>query len=59
MPRLDGTGLEGKGTQTGRKIGRCIDMPDEERLKIPGKGLGKKRKSGGGTGEGKRLKSGL
>jgi len=59
MPRLDGTGPEGKGPQTGRKLGKCNEMPDEEKLKKLGKGMGKKRKSGGGEGEGKRLKSGL
>ncbi len=59
MARLDATGPEGKGPQTGRKLGKCINMPDEEKLKKLGKGMGEKRKSGGGTGKGKRLKSGL
>lgn len=59
MSRLDGTGPEGKGPQTGRELGKCTKMPNEEKLKKLGKGMGKKCKSGGGEGEGKRLKSGL
>jgi hypothetical protein len=59
MPRLDGTGPEGKGPDTGRRIGKCCDLSDREKLKKLGKGMGKKRKSGGGEGEGKRLRSGL
>lgn len=58
MPRLNGTGPEGKGPRTGRKLGQCDDSPDEEKLKSLGKGLGKKRRSGGGKGRGKRLQSG-
>jgi hypothetical protein len=56
MPRLDGTGPEGKGEKTGRKLGECSDLPDEEKLQKLGKGLAKKRHAGGGQGKGKRLK---
>jgi len=59
MPRLDGTGPEGQGPQTGRKLGSCSELSEEEKLLKLGKGMGKKRKSGGGQGRGKRLKSGL
>lgn len=59
MPKLDGTGPEGKGSGTGRKLGKCSKVPDEEKLKRLGKGMGKKRQSGGDSGMGKRLKSGL
>lgn len=59
MPQLDGTGPEKKGTQTGRGLGKCRDVPKEEALEKLGKGMGLRRKSGGGQGEGKRLKSGL
>jgi hypothetical protein len=34
-------------------------LSDEEKLQKLGKGMGKKRKSDGGKGKGKRLKSGL
>ena len=59
MPQLDGAGPEKKGTQTGRGLGRCKSVPVEEALEKLGKGLGLRRKTGGGQGEGKRLKSGL
>lgn len=59
MPRLDGTGPVGKGSGTGRNLGRCSNATDSEKLQRLGKGMGKKRNSGGGQGQGKRLKSGL
>jgi len=59
MPRLNGAGPEGQGHQTGRKIGKCSELTDEEKLLKLGKGIGKRRKFGGGQGQGKRLKSGL
>jgi hypothetical protein len=58
MPKLDGTGPDGQGSGTGRKLGKCSDLPDEQKLQKLGKGMGKKRKSGGGEGKEKRLKSG-
>ena len=57
MPRLNHTGPEGKGPGSGRKLGECMKTPDKEKLEKLGKGLGLKRKSGGGSGSGKRLKS--
>lgn len=59
MPRLDGTGPEGEGSQSGRKLGKCRELTAEEKLQALGKGVGQKRNSGGGKGKGKRLKSGL
>lgn len=59
MPQLDGTGPDGKGSRSGRKLGKCNDLPPDEKLKKLGKGMGKKRNSGGGQGKGRRLKSGL
>jgi hypothetical protein len=56
MPKMDGTGPEGKGAETGRKLGDCNQLTDEEKASKLGKGLGKKRHSGGGQGKGKRLK---
>lgn len=58
MPKLDGTGPEGKGSRSGRKLGNCSTATEEEKLQKLGKGLAKKRLSGGGAGKGKRLKSG-
>ncbi len=57
MPRLNGSGPEGQGPQTGRKLGRCSNATDEEKFQKLGKGMGLKRKAGGGKGLGKRLKS--
>jgi hypothetical protein len=59
MPRLNGTGPENKGKQTGRGLGQCRKVENNEALEKLGKGMGLRRKSGGGQGQGKRLKSGL
>ena len=59
MPKLDGTGPEKEGKQTGRGLGKCRTMTDKEALSRLGKGMGLRRKSGGGEGQGKRMKSGL
>ena len=56
MSKLDGTGPEGKGSQSGRRLGKCSKISEEEKNKLIGTGMGKKRHSGGGTGKGKRLK---
>lgn len=56
MAKLDGTGPDGKGPKTGRGLGKCEKHPFQELLQKLGKGLGKRRKSSGGTGQGKRLK---
>ncbi len=58
MPHLNGTGSEGQGSQIGRKLGNCSKLSDKEKLQKMGKGMGKRRKSGGGEGRSKRLKSG-
>lgn len=55
MPNLDGTGPERKGKKTGRNLGQCSTAWDEEKLAKLGKGMGKKRNSGGGEGQGRRL----
>jgi hypothetical protein len=59
MPQLDGTGPEKKGTQSGRGLGLCSKVEDNQTIAKIGKGQGLRRKSGGGKGLGKRLKSGL
>lgn len=58
MPKLDGTGPEGEGPLTGRKLGNCREVSDYEKLQKLGIGAGARRKTGGGKGQGKRLKSG-
>jgi len=57
MPKMDGTGPEGKGSLSGRKLGECADLAESEKLAKLGKGLGKKRKAGCGEGQGKRLRT--
>ena len=59
MPQLDKTGPEKEGEKTGRGLGLCREMKESEVLEKLGKGLGLRRKTGGGKGLGKRLKSGL
>jgi hypothetical protein len=58
MPQINGTGPDGKGPKTGRGLGLCRKKLNEEDVAKLGSGLGKRRKSGGGTGKGKRLKGG-
>lgn len=58
MPNLNGTGPQGQGPGSGRKLGKCNQISEEEKLQKLGKGMGKRLKSGGGKGDGKRLKSG-
>jgi len=59
MPQMNGTGPEGRGPKTGRGLGKCQKNSPEELLAKLGKGLGKRRQTGGGTGKGKRSGSGL
>lgn len=57
MPRMDGTGPEGKGPRSGRKLGNCVELSKEESLQKLGIGEGKRRQAGGGEGNKKRLKN--
>ncbi|MDD3321959.1 MAG: DUF5320 domain-containing protein [Paludibacter sp.] len=57
MPKLDGTGPEREGSHTGRNLGECSNATQGDKLQRLGKGMGKKRLSGGGVGNGKRLRS--
>ena len=57
MSKLNGKGPNNDNSENGRKLGHCSDLSPEEMLTKLGKGLGKKRKSGGGLGKGKRLKN--
>ncbi len=57
MPRMNGTGPDKQGTQTGRGLGRCCEVSDKTALAKLGKGMRMRRKSGGGLGQGKRIKA--
>lgn len=57
MPHLDGKGPEGEGSKSGRGLGQCSEVDQNSLLKKLGKGLGLKRKSGCGKGQGKRINS--
>lgn len=59
MPQMDGSGPEAKGEATGRGLGKCREVSPAEALEKLGTGMGKRRQSGGGAGQGKRLKAGL
>jgi hypothetical protein len=48
-------GPEGEGPMTGRKLGLCKGKEPKD-VSLFGKGMGKRRKTGGGEGLGKRLK---
>ncbi|MCD6346886.1 MAG: DUF5320 domain-containing protein [Bacteroidales bacterium] len=56
MPNLNHSGPDGKGPRTGRQLGKCKNK-DEVDPDSLGKGRGLKRRSGGGQGQGKRLRS--
>ena len=58
MAHMDGTGPDGKGPKTGRGLGKIADTKDPKILDKLGVGQGKRRKSGGGTGNSKRIQSG-
>lgn len=47
MPKMNGTGPEGEGPKTGRGLGKCNNVSQEELLQKLGKGMGKRRKAGG------------
>lgn len=53
---MNGTGPEGKGSGTGRGLGQCNKTDPKDIDEKIGKGMGKRRKSSGGEGSGKRLK---
>lgn len=55
MPKMNGTGPNGKGPKTGRGLGECKKTSPEKEITNLGKGMGQRRKSGGGKGRGKRL----
>ncbi len=59
MARLDGTGPEGKGSKTGRGLGKCSSESSDKKLEKLGVGMGKRRRDDDCDGGGKRLKSGL
>jgi hypothetical protein len=59
MPRMNGTGPEQRGSGTGRGLGNCPNNSEIKSVEKLGKGLGVRRRSGGGQGKGRRLKSGL
>jgi len=57
MPHLDHSGPESSGPKSGRKLGKCKKTDSEKaETGVIGKGMGKRRNSGGGEGQGKRLK---
>lgn len=57
---MDGTGPDSKGRSTGRGLGNCSPLSQEEKTARMGKGLGKRRKADDcNKGQGKRLRSGL
>ena len=58
MAHLNGTGPVNQGRCSGRGLGKCLPEAENKDLGKLGKGLGARRKAGGGEGLGRRLKSG-
>jgi hypothetical protein len=58
MPKMDGTGPNGQGSNSGRKLGNCSTSTDKEKQNKLGMGTGTGRQSGKNAGKGKRLQSG-
>jgi len=58
MPKMNGSGPVGQGQSTGRELGNCSNLTNEEKLEKLGVGMGKRRKVGGGTGKKKRKQEG-
>jgi hypothetical protein len=52
MPNKDGTGPEGKGTLTGRRLGECKTQESSSEDQLQRRGLGNRR--GFGKGKGRR-----
>lgn len=57
---MNGSGPVGQGQSTGRELGNCSNLTnEEEKLEKLGVGMGKRRKGwGGGTGKKKRKQEG-
>ena len=62
MPKMNHTGPEKEGPRSGRALGDCPResdvLPDGGHFEL-GKGMGERRKTGGGKGKGRRLQSGV
>jgi hypothetical protein len=58
MPRQDGTGPEGKGSGTGRNLGKCSDAADSKKLITKGEKADSPANPGIGGGRGRRLRGG-
>lgn len=58
MPKMNGTGPEGKDPGTGRGQGRCRNASEQGSIKKPGKGMGYRRGEGV-EGKVRRRSSGL
>ncbi len=46
MSKLNGKGPENKGSGTGRKLGKCSHLSENEKTEKLGKGMGLRRKAG-------------
>lgn len=53
---MNGEGPEMLGAKSGRKLGNCSNESEKD-ISLLGKGMGKRKNSGGGIGLGKRLQS--
>ena len=58
MPGMNGTGPEGKGSGTGRRLGRCNKALVNDSEQMYGVGMGLRRQNGGGMGKKRRSLAG-
>lgn len=63
MPRLDQTGPQGKGPNTGRGLGKCTgkvksDSDNTDHLEVMGQGNRRRMRMGGRKGAGNRFRGG-
>lgn len=56
MPQLNQTGPDSEGPGSGRALGRCRNNKQSDESFSHGRGMAKRRNSGGGEGRGKRKK---
>ena len=52
MPNFDGTGPQGKGPQTGRKLGQCNKTSDTPQTRDSDRGIGRENGKRIGSGRG-------
>jgi len=58
MPGMNGTGPEGKGAGTGRRLGKCKEASTTDERENIARGWGRRLRAGLGKGMGRRFRNG-